>query len=94
MTKNGIKINILGELNKLPNNLKFILKKTVKKTKKNKKIIVNLALNYGSKKEIINTFKKIRSKKFTERNIDNNLYTKRVSDPDILIRTGGKKKTK
>ena len=90
--KNGIKINILGELNKLPNNLKFILKKTVKKTKKNKKIIVNLALNYGSKKEIINTFKKIRSKKFTERNIDNNLYTKRVSDPDILIRTGGKKR--
>ena len=90
--KNGIKINILGELNKLPNNLKFILKKTVKKTKKNKKIIVNLALNYGSKKEIINTFKKIRSKKFTERNVDNNLYTKRVSDPDILIRTGGKKR--
>ena len=92
VTKNGIKINILGELNKLPNNLKFILKKTVKKTKKNKKIIVNLALNYGSKKEIINTFKKIRSKKFTERNVDNNLYTKRVSDPDILIRTGGKKR--
>ena len=89
--KNGIKINILGELNKLPNNLKFILKKTVKKQKKIK-IIVNLALNYGSKKEIINTFKKIRSKKFTERNVDNNLYTKRVSDPDILIRTGGKKR--
>ncbi len=90
--KNGIKINILGELNKLPKNLKFILKKTVKKTKKNKKITVNLALNYGSKKEIINTFKKIKSKKFTERNVDNNLYTKSVSDPDILIRTGGKKR--
>ena len=48
--KNGIKINIIGELNKLPNKLKLVLKETVKKTKKNKKILVNLALNYGSKK--------------------------------------------
>ena len=47
VVKNGIKINIIGELNKLPKKLKVILKETVKKTKKNKKIFVNLALNYG-----------------------------------------------
>jgi len=90
--KNDIKINIIGELNKLPKKLKKILKETVKKTNKNKKILVNLALNYGSKKELINTFKKIKLKKITEKNVKNHLYTKNIPDPDILIRTGGKKR--
>ena len=92
VVKNGIKISIIGELNKLPNKLKLILKKTVRKTKKNKKILVNLALNYGSKKELINTFKKIKNKKISENTMKNNLYTKNIPDPDILIRTGGKKR--
>jgi len=92
VVKNGIKINIIGELNKLPKKLKVILKETVKKTKKNKKIFVNLALNYGSKNELINTFKKIKFKKITEKNVKNNLYTKNIPDPDVLIRTGGKKR--
>ena len=90
--KNGIKIKIIGEISKLPNKLKIILKETVKKTEKNKGIIVNLALNYGSKKELINTFKKIKFKKITEKIVKNNLYTKNIPDPDILIRTGGKKR--
>ncbi len=90
--KNEIKINIIGELNKLPNKLKSILKETTQKTKKNKKILVNLALNYGSKRELINAFKKIRSKKLTENNIKNYLYTKNIPDPDILVRTGGRKR--
>ena len=92
MIKNGIKIKIIGENSKLPKKLKTILKETVNKTKKNKKIIVNLALNYGSKKELINTFKKVKFKKITEKLVKNNLYTKGVPDPDILIRTGGKKR--
>ena len=90
--KNGIKINIIGELNKLPSKLKSVLRETIKKTNKNKKILVNLALNYGSKKELINTFKKIKLKKINENNIRNNLYTRNIPDPDILIRTGGKKR--
>ena len=90
--KNGIKIEIIGESGKLPKKLKTILKETVKKTKKNKRIIVNLALNYGSKKELINTFKKVKFKKITEKLVRNNLYTKSIPDPDILIRTGGKKR--
>ena len=90
--KNEIRINIIGELNKLPNKLKSILRETTQKTKKNKKILVNLALNYGSKRELISAFKKIRFKKITEKNIKNNLYTKNIPDPDILVRTGGRKR--
>ena len=90
--KNGIRINIIGEFSKLPHKLKKVLKETVKKTKKNKKIFVNLALNYGSKQELINAMKKIKYKKITENSIRNNLYTKNISDPDILVRTGGKKR--
>ena len=62
IVKEGIKVNIFGENNKLPSDVKQTLKKTTKLTTKNKKIIVNLALNYGSKKEILNSFKKIRKK--------------------------------
>ena len=89
--KQGIKINILGDLNKLPNNIKKSLKETSIKTKKNKKIIVNLAINYGSKSEIINALKKIRNN-INIKNLEKNLYTGRLPNPDILIRTGGHKR--
>ena len=90
---NGIKINIIGNINKLPNNLKKILNTTVEKTKKNKKITVNLALNYGSRDEIVKTFKDLKKKKkISETDITKNLYTSLMPDPDILIRTGGKKR--
>ncbi len=62
IVKEGIKINILGDQKKLPLNIKSTLKKTTKLTKKNKKIIVNLAINYGSKNEIVNSFKKVKKK--------------------------------
>ncbi len=84
----GIKINILGENKKLSKNLKLILKKTSNLTKKNKKIIVNLAINYGSKNEILYAIKKSK-KKINLKNIEKNLYTKNLPNPDILIRTGG-----
>ena len=83
----GIKINILGEIKKLSPDVKKVLKDTIKMTNKNKKIQVNLAINYGSKREILNSIKKM--KRFNEKNLDNNLYTKNIPDPDILIRTGG-----
>ena len=83
----GVKINIIGEISKLPPNIKKILKDTVKKTNKNNKIVVNLAINYGSKNEIINAIKK--TKKINLKNFEKNLYTKNIPDPDILIRTGG-----
>ena len=83
----GIRINILGEFRKLPFNIKSILRKTIQRTRKNKKIVVNLAINYGSKNEILNAIKK--TKKISIKNFEKNLYTKKMPDPDILIRTGG-----
>ena len=84
----GIKINILGEMKKLPLEIKKILKKTIDDTKKNKKIIVNLAINYGSKAEILNAIKK-NKKTINQKNLEKKLYTQNMPNPDILIRTGG-----
>ena len=85
-----IKVNFIGELNKLPTKLQKLIKISEKKTFNKKTLQVNIALNYGSKIELINTIKKIKQKKITinEKNIDNNLYTKHLPNPDILIRTG------
>ena len=86
--KQGIKLNIFGEINKMPLDVKKVLKKSTSLTNKNKTILVNLAINYGSKNEIIYALKKI-GKKINVKNIENNLYTKNILNPDILIRTGG-----
>ena len=85
-----IKLKFIGELNKLPIKLQKLIKLSEKKTFNKKTLQVNIALNYGSKIELINTIKKIKQKKITinEKNIDNNLYTKHLPNPDILIRTG------
>ena len=87
----GIKINIIGDVNKLTPDLKKVLKKTMYLTKKNSKILVNLAINYGSRNEIINAVKKA-SKKITIKSFQKNLFTNNIPDPDILIRTGGHKR--
>ena len=85
-----IKLKFIGEINKLPPKFKNLIKMSEKKTLQNYEIQVNVALNYGSKMEIANTFKKIIKKKkiINEKNIENNLYTKGIPSPDILIRTG------
>ena len=85
-----IKLKFIGELNKLPTKLQKLIKLSEKKTFNKKTLQVNIALNYGSKIELINTIKKIKQKKIkiNEKNIDNNLYTKYLPNPDILIRTG------
>ncbi len=92
--KNGIKINVLGSTSSFSRSLKKILNDTIKKTAKNKKLVVNLALNYGSKSEIKNAFIKLKKNhlKVTESQISKNLYTKKQPNPDILIRTGGQRR--
>ena len=94
LIKNGVKINIIGNINRLPKRIKQKLISTIKKTKYSKKITVNLALNYGSKDEIINAIRKMKFKKLSisMRNFEKNLYTSNLPNPDILIRTGGKKR--
>ena len=85
-----IKLKFIGELNKLPLKLQKLIKLSEQKTFNKKILQVNIALNYGSKMELINTVKIIKQKKITinEKNINNNLYSKNFPDPDILIRTG------
>ena len=85
----GIKINVIGEINELSTDIKHNLKKTIKLTENNGRILVNLAINYGSKNEILQALKKIKKQKISIKNIEKNLYTKNIPDPDILIRTGG-----
>ena len=76
-----------------PIKIRTKLKEVVKLTKKNKKIIVNLAINYGSKTEIVNSIQKLKNKnKISIKSINKNLYTNDLPDPDILIRTGGHKR--
>ena len=91
--KNKIRINILGRINKLPLEIKKTLISATQQTKKNNKLVVNLAINYGSKNEIIDSIKKInlKSMKVNEDNINRNLYLD-LPFPDILVRTGGQKR--
>ena len=93
--KQGIRVNIIGNRKGLPKDIIKIVKLIEKKTIKNKKITLNLALNYGSKEEIINAFSNLVSKKKGKININNfeqELYTHNIPDPEILIRTGGAKR--
>ena len=91
--KNKIKIKIIGE-KKFSNKLNKLLIYSEKKTEKNSKLHINLALNYGSKKEIIRAVNFLTKKKIklNEENISKNLYTKNLPDPDLLIRTGNTKR--
>jgi undecaprenyl diphosphate synthase len=88
--KKDIKLKFIGELSKLPITLQKLIKISEKKTIKKNTLEINIALNYGSKIELVNAIKIIKQKKIklNEKNIDNNLYTKSLPDPDILIRTG------
>jgi len=93
--KQGIKINIIGKRQGLPKDIKKTIKNIEKKTSDNKRINLNLALNYGSKEEIISAFKELSKEKNKEINVNNfeqKLYMSNIPDPEILIRTGGTKR--
>ena len=94
IVKNNIKINIIGSIKNLPKKIKNHLQTCMHKTRNCKKILVNLAINYGSKDEIINAIKKLKRKKknISAKNLVKYLYTNNLPDPDFLIRTGGKKR--
>ena len=88
INKEKIRLKILGEKN-FSKSLNKMLNFAEKKTIKNTKLQINLALNYGSKKELVYAFNKLKKKNYiSEIDINNNLYTKNVPDPEILIRTG------
>jgi len=84
-----ISLKVIG-LKKFSTKLNNLLIRSEKITSKNKKIQIILALNYGSRSELVDTFKKLKKNEisFNEKNVSKNLYTKNIPDPDILIRTG------
>ena len=90
LIKKNIKLRFIGELNKLPSALKNLIKLSEKKTSQNTAIQVNVALNYGSKNELINALKIINKKNISinEKNINKNLFTNDIPNPDLMIRTG------
>ena len=91
--KQNIKLKIIGVKN-FSKNLNSLLSLSEKKTFKNSKIQINLALNYGSKFELLNAFKKLKknNKKISEKNLRKYLQTENIPDPEILIRTGNTKR--
>ena len=93
LNQQNVKLKIIG-IKKFSKNLNYLINKVEKKTKNNSKLQINLALNYGSKTELINAFKKIikNKLKINEKNLCNYLQTKNIPDPDLLIRTGNTKR--
>tara|TARA_Y100000741_G_scaffold345791_1_gene311568 strand:+ start:901 stop:1575 length:675 start_codon:yes stop_codon:yes gene_type:complete len=93
LNKQGIKLKVIGKKN-FSKKLNKLLLTSEKKTSLNSKLQINLALNYGSKLELINAFKSIQlaREKINEKNIVKNLLTKNIPDPEILIRTGNTKR--
>ena len=89
LNKQNIKLKIIGK-KQFSKKINILLDKSEKKTFKNKKLQINLALNYGSKSELVHSFNLIKSKKekINEKNISKYLFTKNIPDPDLLIRTG------
>ena len=94
LIKKDIKLKFIGEINKLPIKLKKIIRNAELRTSKNVSLQVNVALNYGSKNELIKAIKLINKNKLkiNEGNIQKNLFTNNIPDPEILIRTGNTKR--
>ena len=90
LLKKKIKIKVIGNIKPFPKILKLKIKNVEKLTSRNKNIQINMALNYGSREEIINTFRILNRKnlKINAKNFEKFLYTSGIPDPDILIRTG------
>ena len=95
--KRGMKIRILGNLEKLPTSLQKVLKQAMKLTENNQKMIVNAALNYGGRDELVRTFRKlviskVKPKEITEELINQGLDTAGLPDPDLIVRTSGEQR--
>ncbi|MES2627608.1 MAG: isoprenyl transferase [Bacteroidota bacterium] len=98
LDKNGVRLNAIGDLKTLPTGCRDVLMEAIDTTRKNDRIVLNLALSYSSKEEIVGAFKKmaedislgkIDRKNISAEMIDNYLFTRDIPDPDLLIRTSG-----
>ena len=101
LQKNNIKLNAIGNLENLPKKAQIELADVIEKTKNNSTLTLTLALNYGSREEIVNVIKNISKKvvnkqldieEISEKIINNHLYTFSLPDVDLMIRTSGEKR--
>ncbi|GAB7258154.1 isoprenyl transferase [uncultured Polaribacter sp.] len=99
--KNGVKVNAIGLISSLPKKAQKALKEVFEETKNNSRIVLTLALSYGSREEIVNTIKNISKKvvnkelnleEIDENTINNHLYTFNLPDVDLMIRTSGEQR--
>ncbi len=92
MLSNKISFNVLGDISKFSKDLQDEIINVMERTKDNKEMTLNVALNYGARQELVRAFKLLQEKNvtdITEQDITDNLYTKGMPDPDLLIRTSG-----
>ncbi|MBW6409744.1 isoprenyl transferase [Clostridium weizhouense] len=101
LNKNGVKINVLGDIEKFPTECKVNLERAMEITSKNVDINLNLALNYGGRDELVRAVKfiikdleeaKIKTENINEELISNYIYTKGMPDPDLIIRPSGEQR--
>lgn len=95
MMKNGVRVSVLGELDGLPDTIKRIINEIRKTYIKNESIKLNIALNYGGKRELVEAIKDIVKEgidvnKINDEIIERHLYTNGIPDPELVIRTGGR----
>lgn len=99
--KNQVKVNAVGNLSSLPAKAQKVLAEVIELTKNNDRIVMTLALSYGSREEIVNTIKNISKKvvnnqlqieEIDEKVINNHLYTFNLPEVDLMIRTSGEKR--
>lgn len=91
--KEGVKLSVIGDLSKFPENIVKAINESLYLTSENNKIYVNIALNYSGRSEMVSAINKILKddniKEINEEEVNNYLYTKNIPDPDLLIRTSG-----
>lgn len=97
MHKENVQIHFIGDLTRLTDSLQKILENAVEKTKNNTGVVLQIALNYGARDEIVHAVKSIVSRgisaqEITPKLISDSLYTKGIPDPDLLVRTGGEQR--
>ena len=97
LNQNNVKMNFIGDLTALNQNLQDILEKSIEVTKNNTGVILTVAINYGARDEIVHAIKNIikdgkKEDEITQELVSNYLYTKNIPDPDLLIRTSGEKR--
>lgn len=94
MDKQGVSVRIIGQKERLASDIQRMIEKAEEKTKDNKKLLLNVAISYGGRPDILQAVKKIVAQKIpaediTEETISKNLWTAGVADPDLIVRTSG-----